>query len=363
MKTPPPKKIQSSSLRLAQLNKSYDKFQAVSDVDLEVPAGSILALLGPSGCGKTTILRMIAGFQNVTSGRILVDGSDISRVEPNFRDIGMVFQNYALFPHMTVSRNVAFGLQMRGVARAEQAPLVQEMLEMVRLAHLAGRYPSQLSGGQQQRVALARALIIKPKLLLLDEPLGALDRHLREGLQLELRNLQRELGITTVLVTHDQEEALYLADHIAVMNKGRIEQLDTPLDLYDRPRTEFVARFLGVPNVFDAEILQAGAAGTTISLRGHTVTVADARQRPAGTCRISVRPTHIEVVGRDDPRPGMAARVRVARELGERTSYHLEAHGLAIEAHASRMRSVERHAEGTEVKLIFDPAHTIVLEG
>lgn len=357
------KKMQSSSLRLEQLNKTYDTFQAVTDVNLDIPGGSILTLLGPSGCGKTTILRMIAGFSNVTSGRILVDGTDISGIEPNFRDIGMVFQNYALFPHMTVAKNVAFGLQMRGVSRSEQATAVADALEMVKLSHLADRYPSQLSGGQQQRVALARALIIKPKLLLLDEPLGALDRHLREGLQMELRNLQRELGITTVLVTHDQEEALYLADHLAVMNKGRVEQLDNPLSLYDRPRTEFVARFLGVPNIFDAVVLDSGATGTTISLRGHAITLD--RKLPLATgaaCKVSVRPSHVELVAADDPRPGLAANVVIGRELGERTAYHLESGGLMIEANASRMRSVERFAEGSAVKLVFDPVHTVVLE-
>ena len=357
-------KLQNSSLHLKQLTKKYDAFQAVSDVDLSVPEGSIVALLGPSGCGKTTILRMIAGFQNVTSGQILIDGSNISHVEPNFRDIGMVFQNYALFPHMTVAKNVAFGLQMRGILKSEQASLVQDALEMVKLSHLAERYPSQLSGGQQQRVALARALIIKPKLLLLDEPLGALDRHLREGLQLELRNLQRKLGVTTVLVTHDQEEALYLADYIAVMNKGRIEQFDTPLNLYDRPRTEFVARFLGVPNIFEAEIQSQSGDETTIALRGHVFTVTGAAKRSVNSeCKISIRPSHIEVARADDPREGMPGRINLAHELGERTVYHIEANGMTIEANASRLRNIERHAQGGVVKLIFDPAHTILLEG
>ncbi len=354
---------QSSQLRLESLNKTYGAVSVVRDVELDVPAGSLLTLLGPSGCGKTTVLRMIAGFANVTSGRILIDGADVSRIEPNLRDTGMVFQNYALFPHMTVAQNVGFGLRMRGMSKAAQKPLVAEALEMVKLSHLADRHPAQLSGGQQQRVALARALVIRPKLLLLDEPLGALDRHLREGLQEELRNLQKSLGITTVLVTHDQEEALYLADYVAVMNRGVIEQFGRPLDLYDRPRTEFVARFLGVPNIFEAEIGASDAGGTTLLLQGARLAAHAGRVWPPGRkVRVSVRPSHIEVLRPEDPRPGLAARVVLARELGERTVYQAEAGGLRIEAHASRLRSVERHAEGAAVKLHFDAAHTIVLE-
>lgn len=358
------KKMQSSLLQLDALNKAYGKLSVVSDVNLEVPAGSLLTLLGPSGCGKTTVLRMIAGFANVTSGRILVDGQDISPIEPNFRDTGMVFQSYALFPHMTVAQNVAFGLRMRGMSKAQQQPLVLDALEMVKLAHLADRHPAQLSGGQQQRVALARALVIKPKLLLLDEPLGALDRHLREGLQEDLRNLQKSLGITTVLVTHDQDEALYLADYVAVMNGGKIEQFGSPLELYDAPRTEFVARFLGVPNILDAQIQSSDRDQTMISLQGVAMAANALGVLPQGAgVKVAARPSHIELASLNDPRAGVTARVALAKELGEKTVYQVDAGGVQIEAHASRMRSVERHAEGAVVKLVFDPAHTIVLEG
>lgn len=356
------KHLQSSTLQLRKLTKRYSSFEAVCDLDLDVPSGSLLTLLGPSGCGKTTVLRMIAGFLNVTSGDILVDGKDISRVEPNFRDIGMVFQNYALFPHMTVASNVAFGLKMRGVSKEEQATRVHEALEMVQLTHLADRYPSQLSGGQQQRVALARAVVINPKLLLLDEPLGALDRHLREGLQSELRELQQKLGITSILVTHDQEEALYLSDYIAVMNRGRIEQLDSPIALYDRPRSEFVARFLGVPNIFDAKIVATSGTEATLSLAGQLIVVKDAEGRSAGAdCKVSIRPSHIEVAGADDPREGIAGTVKNMHELGERVVYRVEVTGLQIEANAPRNNNRHRYAVGQSVKLVPDPAQTIVL--
>lgn len=355
--------LQSSTLQLRKLTKRYSSFEAVRNLNLDVPSGSLLTLLGPSGCGKTTVLRMIAGFLNVTSGEILVDGKDISRVEPNFRDIGMVFQNYALFPHMTVESNVAFGLKMRGVPKEEQATRVREALEMVQLTHLADRYPSQLSGGQQQRVALARAVVIKPKLLLLDEPLGALDRHLREGLQSELRELQQKLGITSILVTHDQEEALYLSDYIAVMNQGRIEQLDSPIALYDRPKSEFVARFLGVPNIFDAKIVATNGSGASLSLGGgQQIVVNDAEGQSAGAdCKVSIRPSHIEVIGADDPREGIAGTVRSTHELGERVVYRVEVNGLRIEANAPRSNNSERYSVGQSVKLMLDPAQTIVL--
>jgi spermidine/putrescine ABC transporter ATP-binding subunit len=354
--------LKSSTLQLRQLTKRYSNFEAVSNLDLNVPSGSLLTLLGPSGCGKSTVLRMVAGFLNVTSGEILVDGKDISRVEPNFRDIGMVFQNYALFPHMTVESNIAFGLKMRGVSKDEQAERVRDVLEMVQLTHLADRYPSQLSGGQQQRVALARAVVIKPKLLLLDEPLGALDRHLREGLQAELRDLQRKLGITSILVTHDQDEALYLSDYIAVMNGGCIEQLDTPIALYDRPQTEFVARFLGVPNIFTTKIVRKTASEVVVSLGGQQVIVPTTEGKSEGAeCKISIRPSHIELVRQDDARMGVVTTIKTAHELGERIVYHCEVGDLKIEANAPRTSGSERFAVGETVKLLLDPAHTILL--
>jgi spermidine/putrescine ABC transporter ATP-binding subunit len=354
--------LQSSTLQLRKLTKRYSSFEAVRDLDLDVPSGSLLTLLGPSGCGKTTVLRMIAGFLNVTSGQMLVDGKDISRVEPNFRDIGMVFQNYALFPHMTVESNVGFGLKMRGVPKKDQVTRVREALEMVKLTHLADRYPSQLSGGQQQRVALARAVVIKPKLLLLDEPLGALDRHLREGLQLELRELQKKLGITSILVTHDQDEALYLSDYIAVMNQGQVEQLDTPIALYDQPKSEFVARFLGVPNIFNAKIVVADAGEATISLGAHNVPVSNTNGYAAGAeCKVAIRPSHIGVARAGDKRIGLPGVVKTAHELGERVVYHVEVNDLKFEADSPRNSNYERFSVGQSVKLVLDPDHTVLL--
>ncbi len=241
-----------AQVQLQGLSKRYGAFQAVEAVSMEVRSGEFLTLLGPSGCGKTTTLRMVAGLVPPTSGTVRIDGRDVTALSAAQRGIGMVFQSLALFPHMTVAENVAFGLKMRRVAAAEIVRRVRSLLGIVRLDHLADRYPSQLSGGQQQRVALARALVIEPSILILDEPFGALDRKLREAMQVELRQITRELGITALFVTHDQEEALMLSDLVAVMNQGRVEQLGTPQDVFRAPRTRFVADFMGVTNFLKA---------------------------------------------------------------------------------------------------------------
>ena len=227
-------------------------------LDLAVRPGELLTLLGPSGSGKTTLLKVVAGFEALDGGSVTLAGRDVAAVRPGRRDIGMVFQNYALFPHMTVRRNVAFPLEMRRRPRAEIARRVDEVLALVNLQDLAGRYPAQLSGGQQQRVALARAVVFEPPLLLLDEPFGALDRKLREAMQLEVRALQRRLGVTTVFITHDQDEALALSDRIAIMNAGRIEQLGTPTQVYDHPATAFAAGFMGESNIYPGSVAEAG---------------------------------------------------------------------------------------------------------
>jgi putative spermidine/putrescine transport system ATP-binding protein len=245
-------------LELRGLERRYGDYRAVADLDLTVEKGEFVSLLGPSGCGKTTTLQMIAGFVEPTGGRVVIDGADMAPVPANRRGIGIVFQSYALFPHMTVAQNVAFGLEMRKVPSRERQRRVAEALELVHLGHLAGRYPRQLSGGQQQRVALARALVIEPRLLLLDEPMSNLDAKLREDMQLELRRLQRKLGITTILVTHDQNEAMALSDRIAVMRLGRIVQVDTPERAYERPADSFASTFLGKSNLFQAEVACAG---------------------------------------------------------------------------------------------------------
>src|SRR3954470_17557565 len=247
-------------IQLEELTKSFGEHVAVAGIDVEMPAGEFFTLLGPSGCGKTTTLRMIAGFEQPTSGRIMLDGSDVARVPPHKRNVNTVFQSYALFPHLDVVKNVAFGLKYHKLEKRERAKRVAEALELVNLTEFAQRKADQLSGGQQC-VALARALVLQPRVLLLDEPLGALDAKLRKNLQVELKALQAELGITFVFVTHDQEEALTMSDRIAVMNKGRIEQAASPRSIYEEPATEFVAEFLGVSNLLEAEAVgREGAA-------------------------------------------------------------------------------------------------------
>jgi putative spermidine/putrescine transport system ATP-binding protein len=242
----------STTLELQGIEKRYGGTRAVAGVDLSVAAGELVALLGPSGCGKTTTLRMVAGFVEPTAGRILMGGADITRTPPHRRNAGMVFQSYALFPHLSVADNIAFGLRRRGVPRAEIAERVARMVSLLQLGGLEQRLPRQLSGGQQQRVAVGRALVINPAVLLLDEPFSNLDALLRDSTRIEMRRLQTSLGVTTLFVTHDQAEAMAISDRIAVMHQGRIEQIGTPREIYERPATRFVAGFIGRANIFDA---------------------------------------------------------------------------------------------------------------
>jgi len=254
----------SANLRLEDVARRFGEVRALDGVSLEVASGELLTILGPSGSGKTTLLKVVAGFEKPDQGRVLVDSMDITELPPARRDIGMVFQNYALFPHLTVAGNVAFPLEMRNVAKAEIARRVNEALGLVELAGYEARLPRQLSGGQQQRVALARAIVFNPRLLLLDEPFGALDRKLRETMQLEVRRLQRRLGLTTIFITHDQEEALVLSDRIAVMNQGAIQQVAGTTEIYERPATGFVADFVGESNILRG----TAAADSTLALDG-----------------------------------------------------------------------------------------------
>ncbi|SFM93804.1 ABC transporter ATP-binding protein [Variovorax sp. OV329] len=276
------------------VEKRYGSFQAVSSFDLIIAKGEMVALLGPSGCGKTTTLRMLAGFVPVTSGRVHVGGRDVTQVPPYRRNIGMVFQGYALFPHMTVEKNVAFGLEMRGLAADEIGRRVKESLARVRLERFADRLPKQLSGGQQQRVALARAMAINPDVLLLDEPLSALDARLRHEVRAEIRQLQRELGLTTLLVTHDQDEALSMADRLVVMNKGCVEQVGTPSQLYERPANRFVAEFMGKSNFLDGSIEGPGM----FRVQGGPLLACAERSAGPASC-LSFRPerTHVAAAG------------------------------------------------------------------
>src|SRR5258706_3909741 len=238
------------SIQIHDVSKKFGDFLAVDRVSLDIQRGEFFSLLGPSGCGKTTLLRMIAGFEHPTSGQILIDSADVTGVPPYARPVHLVFQHYALFPHLSVAKNVAFGLRYQNIAKSDYAARVREALALVQLAGLDHRYPQELSGGQKQRVALARALVLRPKVLLLDEPLGALDQKLRKEMQVELKRLQRTLGITCVFVTHDQEEAMTMSDRIAVMNGGHVEQCDASSEVFERPRTQFVAQFMGAANFF-----------------------------------------------------------------------------------------------------------------
>jgi putative spermidine/putrescine transport system ATP-binding protein len=282
--------------------------RAVDGIDLEIGEGEFFSLLGPSGCGKTTTLRMVAGFENPDAGTIRVGARDVTALPPEQRDMGMVFQNYALFPHRTVAENVAFGLKMRKVPKEEQAKRVRDALAMVRLQGLEERRPGQLSGGQQQRVALARAIVINPAVLLCDEPLGALDKKLRQAMQFELKELHRRLGLTLVYVTHDQEEALTMSDRIAVMRNGRIAQLGAPREIYDRPTSRFVADFIG-----DTNILEGTADGAAIRLAGWTSPLAAAL--PPGPCAVAIRPERVRL---GLPGSGLVdARVEEANFLGD----------------------------------------------
>ena len=281
-----PPRTRSTTVRLAELSKRYGAQLAVDSLTLTITPGSMLALLGPSGCGKTTCLRMIAGLVRPTSGDIYVDEKWITSTPVHKRNIGMLFQNYALFPHMTVAENVAFGLEARRLPRAETEARVAGALQLVRLDGYADRMPARLSGGQQQRVALARCLVVEPSLLLLDEPLGALDKSLRESMQVELRSLQQRLGITTIMVTHDQDEALTLADNVAIMRDGRLEQLGSPTDVYQKPVSRFVAGFIGVSNFFRGRVdRRDGNSVSVTTAAGVRLTIADC---PSGRDEVTV---------------------------------------------------------------------------
>ena len=278
-------------LELQNLHRDFGTTKALDGIEISLGEGEFLSLLGPSGCGKTTALRLVAGFDRPDDGRIVVDGRDVTRVSPNKRDMGMVFQAYSLFPNMTARQNVAFGLRIRGQKRTERDKRVLELLDLVGLSHAVDRYPHQLSGGMQQRVALARALAIEPRVLLLDEPLSALDAKVRVQLREEIRRIQLELGITTLYVTHDQEEALSVSDHVAVMYRGRIEQMGSPAEMYSAPATPFVAEFIGTMNRLEGTVVDGG-----VEHGGQTLQIEAARQRPRGDrVLVLIRPETVEV--------------------------------------------------------------------
>jgi len=323
-----------ADLELVGITKRFPGFTAIERLDLTIPAGSFFALLGPSGCGKTTTLRLIAGLEEPTSGRILIGGKDVTDIKSYRRPVNTVFQSYALFPHMTIIENVAFGLKRRGIDNA--GGLAHEALRLVELDHLAQRRPSQLSGGQQQRVALARAVVNRPALLLLDEPLGALDLKLRRQMQIELKQIQGDVGLTFLHVTHDQEEAMTMADTIAVMNKGEIEQMGAPEELYELPRTTFVANFLGQSNLFTGPVQSSKGDSIVVDVAGRKVEVPRNRaQRHAGDVTIGVRPEKLALLT-EEPKeaPGLnmvgPGRVVDVSFSGVSTQYQVQVPGLGM---------------------------------
>jgi putative spermidine/putrescine transport system ATP-binding protein len=303
------------ALELDRISHRFGHTVAVDDVSLRIEPGEIVALLGPSGCGKTTLLRIVSGLLRQSGGHVAVDGGIVDDLPPNERGAGIVFQNYALFPHMTVEANIGYGLRARGVARAEIARTVERMLALVRMEGFARRMPRQLSGGQQQRVALARTLAVSPRVLLLDEPFGALDKNLRLDMQIEVKRLQRELDITTIMVTHDQEEALSLADRVAVMNHGRVEQFGRPDEIYDRPATVFVATFVGTTSVLRGKLLEDGTLDGTAG----RLPLGALPTRPTGPIVAAVRPEHFRFVG--DAEPGLDGTIELVLPLGPLVVY------------------------------------------
>ncbi len=340
-------------LELSNISKSFGSGLAVERFNLEVERGEFVSFLGPSGCGKTTTLRMIAGFEAPSEGTIHLDGEDISQVPPNRRNVGMVFQSYALFPNMTVARNIGFGLRVRRTPRAEVQQRVQEMLGLIRMVPLANRYPYQLSGGQQQRVALARALAIRPRVLLLDEPLSALDAKIRVELRLEIRRIQQELGITTVYVTHDQEEALSISDRVVVMNVGRIEQVGAPFETYNFPQTPFVAGFMGTLNQLRSQVVNPQQG--SLAFDGQTFLTGSPVQASAGEwVRAMLRPEELQfgevegenhLIGEVASVTFLGALVRIVVSLGQ----------AAITVDTLNERRFELPAVGDKRTLSFPP--------
>jgi spermidine/putrescine transport system ATP-binding protein len=372
---PAPQDRPDSDIRLESVTKRFAETLAVDDLSLEIPRGSFFAMLGPSGCGKTTTLRMIGGFEDPTAGQVFLGGINVTDHPPFRRDVNTVFQSYALFPHLSVERNVAFGLERKKVGKDETRRRVGEILELVQLTGLNKRRPQQLSGGQQQRVALARALVNHPRALLLDEPLGALDLRLRRQLQIELKRIQQDIGITFVHVTHDQEEALTMADTIAVMNEGRIEQMGSGEELYERPRTEFVANFLGISNLLDGTVgSRDGAMATFDAEEGERVLVPTDRfsNVDGGAVRIGVRPEKIAISANGSgaetstsTRNVIHGRVTVASYLGTSIQYLVETKAgreLTVIAPNRDGDSAGSIGPGRDVSLAWDPAHTFVVQ-
>lgn len=352
-------------LHLKNLTKQYDDFTAVNDLSLTIPAGSFFALLGPSGCGKTTTLRMIAGLEEPTSGEILIGTENIVPLPPYKRPVNTVFQSYALFPHLTIYENVAFGLRRRKIADVDKT--VKDMLALVELSAMAERKPAQLSGGQQQRVAVARALINKPDVLLLDEPLGALDLKLRRQMQLELKWIQKDVGTTFVHVTHDQEEAMTMADTVAVMNEGRIEQMGSPVEIYENPKTAFVANFLGQSNLFTGTVKGVDGDLVAVDVNGVTLYVPKSKTNiTSGKIVIGVRPEKIRVVDVDTPnlpKNQIVGTISDNAFVGVSTQYVVDSPwGQELSAFEQNVDPNDLGYKGNKVVLAWEPRNSFVLD-
>jgi spermidine/putrescine transport system ATP-binding protein len=349
----------SVDIRLERLTKRFEDVTAVDEIDLDVERGRFFALLGPSGCGKTTTLRMIGGFEEPTAGRIYLDGRDVVNLPPYRRDVNTVFQSYALFPHLSIFENVAFGLRRKGLRGTELRKRVVEALELVGLAGVENRKPKQLSGGQQQRIALARSLVNRPRVLLLDEPLGALDLKLRKEMQLELKRIQHDVGITFIHVTHDQEEAMTMADRIVIMNAGRIEQAGTPDELYERPRTAFVASFLGVSNLLDGVL--AGPDRVRLDDGTEVILPASLLADHSGPIAIGIRPEKIRIG--EDHANRLRGTITETAYIGVSTQYLVEttAGPVALYVQNDRPGGAGLQA-GDAVSLSWDPECTFVID-
>ena len=358
-----------SSVRLEGVTKSFKDMVAVDNIDLDVREGEFLSFLGPSGCGKTTTLRMIGGFEQPTSGKIFLGEDNVAGLPPYKRNVNTVFQSYALFPHLTVAENVGYGLKRKKVGKDETKKRVEEMLELVDLPGYGPRRINQMSGGQQQRVALARALVNRPGVLLLDEPLGALDLKLRKQMQLELKRIQIEVGITFIYVTHDQEEAMTMSDRIAVMNAGHFEQIGAPQDMYEFPATEFVASFLGASNLLDGEVESGDGGMTRVKLAvGSTVSVpTDRMPAEGGHVRVGVRPEKLHISS--DPSSNghganaVDAQVMVSTYIGVSTSYECRtSDGSKIVVYVQNLgNAAQPIGAGANVRLSWDPEHTFAV--
>ncbi len=353
-----------ADVQIRGVTKHYGSVRALDNFSLQVSAGEFFTLLGPSGCGKTTALRSIAGFVTPGAGDVWIKGSRVTALPPHRRRVGMVFQHYALFPHRTVAQNIAFGLRMQRVPRHEIARRVEEALALVQLPGYGERFPRQLSGGEQQRVALARAVVTRPAVLLLDEPLGALDKKLRERMQVELKRLQREIGITTIYVTHDQEEALTMSDRIAVMRSGRIEQIGSPLEIYERPQNAFVADFIGTTNLLHGRLIHHDGRLAIVECRGAKLRVAGDAPAGAPEVVIALRPEKVQLDAAEPLDNALSASVTQLVYMGDTIMYSLRTdEGIELQATELSRSGALQHPMGSRVTAGFKAETASLLRG